>query len=148
MNFMSAVAQIERKLARYPQARRVLEEAGEVGSITVLPPDADGFAVCLTERPGQWTVSYDGWHDDFDSETSAMNCFAFGLSAECRLRVEYRGAAAVKWTVEALADGAWVEDSTVGLLDPLFWRRRTVRYLQNCLIPEDRPRSDDETAAT
>lgn len=136
---MSAIEQIQAKLAKYPGVRSELADSGEGRRLTVLPQNADGFAVSLVERPGHWTVAYDGWHEEFETADEALACFAFGLSAECRLRVEYRGTAAVKWTVEALAAGQWAEDSTTGLFHPFVWRRRRVRYLQNHLVPSEPP---------
>lgn len=134
---MSAIAKVEAKLAKYPGVRSAVDGRGTVRTLTVLPREADGFAVSLTEAPGVWTVSFEGWHEEFVVEDTALNCVAFGLSTECRLRVEYRGRLPVKWTVESLASGEWVEDSTTGLLHPFFWRRARVRYLQNRLIPAE-----------
>jgi hypothetical protein len=134
---VSAIAQIEAKLAKDEHARYVVEGSDDARTLTLQPADSNGFTLRLTERPGHWTVAYDGWHEEFDSEREALNCFAFGVSAACRLRVEYRGDTAVKWTVESLSNGAWVAHSTVGLLDPFFWRRHSVRYLQNHLIADD-----------
>jgi hypothetical protein len=53
----------------------------------------------------------------------------------------------VKWTVEALEAGEWVEDGTTGLIHPFFWRRPTVRYLQNRLLPAG-PAQPDAVPAT
>src|SRR5262245_36292620 len=104
-------------------------------SIEVQPADADGFVVGLHQTSRQCTVSFEGWHEEFQSETEALNCFAFGLSASCRLRVLYRGESPVSWTVEAFRDGAWSSDSETGLILTPFWRRKHVRYLQNRWLP-------------
>lgn len=76
-------------------------------------------------------VGYDGWHEQFDTPEQALECFAFGLSDRCRLKVTYRGNFACNWTVEALEDGRWIEDSTTGLLLVSFWRTPRVEYGQN-----------------
>jgi hypothetical protein len=137
---VSAIAKIAAKLSAYPDVRHAVEGTGAVRTITVLPGAEDGFAVRLTESRGHWTVGYEGWHEEFDDEDAALECFAFGLSAACRLRVEYRGRMPVKWTVEALSEGAWVEDSTTGLIHPFFWRRPRVQYRQNRVVPADTAR--------
>lgn len=124
---MSAIAEIKAKLAKYPHMRYV--ETAD--SIEVQPADVDGFVVRLDHTPHQCTVSFEGWHEGFQSEAEALNCFAFGLSASCRLRVIYRGQSPVSWTVEAFRDGAWSTDSETGLILTPFWRRKHVRYLQN-----------------
>ncbi len=63
-------------------------------SITVDPLDEDGFSVWLHERDGAFVVGFDGWHEHFDSEAEALNCFSFGLSGDCRLKIAYRGSCA------------------------------------------------------
>jgi hypothetical protein len=63
-----------------------------------------------------------------------LNCFAFGLSDQCRLKVCLRGGFAYNWTVESKENGNWVEDSTTGLFLFPFWKRKHVCYLRNNLI--------------
>ena len=61
-------------------------------SIAVEPTDSTGFPVELLVRgPAHWTVYFAGWHEEFVSESESLSCLAFGLSEECRLRVEKRG---------------------------------------------------------
>lgn len=31
-------------------------------------------------------VYFNSWHEEFDDEDEALNCSAFGLSSECRLK--------------------------------------------------------------
>ena len=128
-----AIDIILRKLAKYPQARFVRSEQ----SITVLSLDEHGFEVGLTKRDGRLTVSFDGWHEEFDDQDEALNCFALGLSPACRLRVEVRGRMRCQWILEHRVDDHWCEDSTVGLLLFPFWRRPQTIYLQNRLISVD-----------
>lgn len=80
------------------------------------------------------TISFEGWHEEFDDTEEALNVFALGLSNECRLRECRRGSFAYKWTVEYLENGEWIEQSTTGLLLFPFWMKKSVRYLQNDLL--------------
>ena len=129
---MSAIEEIKARLHKYPHARYEIDGA----SITVLPVSDNGFTVSLTENPNDYTVSFAGWHEDFQNQDEALNCFTFGLSDDCRLQEMRRGNFAYKWTVEAKKDGSWVKDSTTGLFFFPFWKNRVVRYLQNNLIRE------------
>ena len=109
-------------------------------SVAVKPADKSGFPIELIERgPASWTVYFDGWHEEFGSEREALSCVAFGLSEECRLRVEKRGETPVKWTVESREGGTWIADSEVGLFRPFFWRARSVEYRSTHVFPTRRP---------
>ena len=124
---MPAIAAIREKLQRYPQLR--YDDTAH--SITVHPSTPDGFPVSLYVRGDRYTVHFAGWHEEFDSESEALNCFAFGLSEQCRLRVSSRGSCDYRWTVQHCRDGAWRDDSEAGLILFPFWLRRSERYLQN-----------------
>jgi hypothetical protein len=127
---MPAIATIRQKLQRYPTLR--YDESAD--SITVQPSSRDGFAVGLLQRGAGFTVHFAGWHEEFVSETEALNCFAFGLSERCRLRVLSRGSFDYRWIVQHYRDGIWQDDSETGLLLFPFWLSRTQRYLQNHAI--------------
>jgi hypothetical protein len=127
----SAIEIICDKLTKYPQVRFIRTD----NSVTVMPCNEAGFKVGLVEYDGRCTVSFDGWHEVFEDQDDALNCFAFGLSSGCRLRVEARGTFRCKWALEYEAHGEWHEDSTVGLVFYPFWRRPETIYLQNHLIP-------------
>ena len=86
----------------------------------------------------EWCATAAG-HEEFALPLEALNCFAFGLSAACRLCVVYRGAMPTKWIVEAQRDGTWVADSETGLILIPFWLPRRVVYLQNCRVIEGPP---------
>jgi len=131
---MNLIDDIKTRLSRYPHIRY----ESDASSITVFPHSPDGFAVTLVVNDGNlYTISFEGWHEDFEGE-EALNVFAFGLSYECRLKEYRRGNFAYKWTVEYLDDeGQWQEESTTGLLLFPFWKRSTVRYLQNNLLPRE-----------
>jgi hypothetical protein len=104
----------------------------EGDTFTVEPLDVDGFPVWLREEVGSYVVGFDdGWHEHFDSEEDALDCFAFGLSGDCSVKVVYRGSFAHRWTVEFKTDGGWREDSTTGLLVFPFWRRPRAVYRTN-----------------
>lgn len=126
---ISVVEDIKARLQKYPTTRH---ESGE-SWIRVLPASSDGFGVQLSAGSNSYVVSFEGWHDDFDREDDALNCFAFGLSSECRLKVWSFAGFDYKWTLEHFEDGAWIEDSTVGLLVVPLCKRR-FRYLQNNII--------------
>jgi hypothetical protein len=130
---MSLIEEIKAKLQKYPHAK--FESDGN--SISVFPTSNDGFTVSLTVNQDSYTVSFDGWHEDFQDNEEALNCFAFGLSSDCRLKEYRRGNFAYKWIVESKENDGWVEDSTTGLFLFPFWMRKEVRYLQNNLISAD-----------
>ena len=110
----------------------------------MFPTSNNGFTVGLAVNQNSYTVSFDGWHEDFESREEALDCFAFGLSSECRLKEYRRGNFAYKWTVESKENGGWVEEGTTGLLLFPFWMRKEVRYLQNDLIKAERSASNGD----
>lgn len=128
---MNVIEELKRQLDTLPNARYEADDS----SITVEPNDTDGFTVTLTKNSGNhYTVSFNGWHEDFEDIEETINVFGLGLSNECRLRECRRGNFAYKWTVEMLEDGGWQEHSTTALLLFPFWQKRQVRYLQNRLL--------------
>jgi len=140
---MGAVQRIVEWLHRYPELIYRVDD----GVVTVEPPTDYGFPVSLTERPGEWVVSFGGWHERFTSEDEALNCFAFGLSDQCRLRVHYRGAFPYRWTVEVRTGDGWQADSTTGMLLFPFWRRSRIEYRQNTIIRKAEPGAAPDPAA-
>ena len=135
---MNLIEEIKAKLQKYPHAKY----ESTANSISVFPTSNNGFTVGLTVNQNSYTVSFDGWHEDFESGEEALDCFAFGLSSECRLKEYRRGNFAYKWTVESKENGEWVEDGTTGLLLFPFWMSKEVRYLQNDLIGAGRSTSN------
>ena len=127
---MSAIETIRAKLQRYPQ----LQYEHTPTSITIAPEASDGFAVSLHADGTSFVVGFGGWHEHFDSEAEALNCFAFGLSEECRLRVTSGGSFDYRWTVQRLVDGSWCDEYQTGLLIFPFWRQRSERFHQNRII--------------
>jgi hypothetical protein len=126
----NAIEQIKERLRKYSHVRY----EADASSISVQPTSDTGFAVDLTVNQGQYTVSFNGWHEDFETEDEALECFAFGLSDECRLKECRRGNFAYRWTVQSKHEGNWVADSSTGLLFFLFWKPKKIWYLQNNLI--------------
>jgi hypothetical protein len=135
---MDVIEEIKARLQEYPDAK--FESSGN--SIRVLPSTSDGFTVSLAVNQDSYTVSFNGWHEDFQDRAEALDCFAFGLSPECRLKEYWRGNVACKWTVESQENGEWIEDSTTGLLIFPFWMKKQIRYLQNTLMSAGRDASN------
>jgi hypothetical protein len=127
---MDAITAAVEKLRTRPE---VQFEAGE-GFARVLPADDQGFSVSIHSAGRRFTVSFSGWHEDFEQPEEALDCFFFGLSESCRLRVTFAGRFAYRWTLESRESGVWREDSTTGLLLFPFWRKRIVNHLQNHFI--------------
>lgn len=127
---MSVIDTIRTKLQRYPH----VQYEHTANSITVAPESPDGFPVSLHVDGSTFVVGFGGWHEHFDSESEALNCFGGGLSDQCRLRVTSRGGTAYRWTVQRFIDGAWCDDSQTGLLFFPFWRRRSERIYQNRIV--------------
>lgn len=122
------------KLKKYPDTNYDLTDK----SIVIRPKNNSGFPVILTvNSDNHYTVAFDFWHEEFINEDEALNCFAFGLSQECRLKLTKRGNTAYKWTVEYRDSETWKEHSTTGLFNFSFWRPKTIEYLQNDLIKDE-----------
>lgn len=93
------------------------------------------FEVSISEQDGDFLVGYDGWHEHFSDLKPALNCFAFGLSEECRLKVTLRGQLECSWTVQSWTGEGWKDASTTGLILIPFWRARRTEYRLNKLLP-------------
>ena len=132
---MRTIDEIRQRLTKYPNVK--YEVKGN--TLTVFPTSDDGFEVAIYygDNEEEFSVFFAGWHEEFSSRDEALNCFAFGLSPECRLRECRRGDTAYKWTVEYREDGGWVSDSTTSLILFPFWRTKEERYLQNTLVREE-----------
>jgi hypothetical protein len=101
-------------------------------SLVVPPVASDGFPVALRVLgPRSFLVSYDGWSETFRRAEDAYDCFEFGLSDSCRLRVTLRGETAVAWQIEKREYGLWVPGRVVRRRLVPFWRRRRIERRQN-----------------
>ncbi len=127
---MDVVGKIKAKLGNYPQ----LSYRIEGDKIDVDAPTEQGFSVWLTVDEGEIIVGLDGWHEHFQDETEALNCFAWGLSDQCRLKVIMRGSTAYAWVAERKDGSEWRRESTTTLMFIPFWRKRRVEYLQYAII--------------
>ena len=125
---MSAISHILEKLKKYPE----LDFEKSETSICVKP--ANGFDVWLRENANTLTVGFSNWHEEFDELEEALDCFAFGLSNKCRLKVFKRGDYEYKWVVQALHENEWYDESTNALLFFPFWRKKQVHFLQDAVI--------------
>ncbi|MCP3872874.1 MAG: hypothetical protein GY699_06930 [Desulfobacteraceae bacterium] len=127
---MSAIEIIKGKLKKYPQLKYQVEG----NKISVEPSLATGFSVWLIENDPGFTVGFDGWHEEFDSQDEALNCFGFGLSDECRLKIVMSDNMPCSWTVQSKNGDEWQDDSTTGLFLIPFWKKKKVKYLSNPII--------------
>ena len=130
---MDPIEEIKSRLRKYP----AVKYENDASSIRVSPTSDDGFTVELYVVHDRYMVSFNGWHEDFNDAAEAVDCFAFGLSDQCRLKEYRRGNAAYRWAVESKQNGEWVADSETGQLIFPFWKRREVVYLQNRLFTSD-----------
>jgi len=131
------LSDIKDKLDRRPYLKYELGDR----HILVEKPSENGFDVGFYVEEDEFIVGYYGWHEHFgfDEMDRALDCFAFGFSRDCRLKVVSRGKMDYKCILEYLEGGEWKWDSEVGVLfKPFwrflafpFWRRKQVRYLQN-----------------
>lgn len=127
---MNTIDKLREKLKKYPDAKYEVKK----NSITYLPHSENGFAVSLDVHSRGYTVSYDGWHEEFLDEQEALNCFGFGLSESCRLKILQRGKMRYKWILQFKTEQGWQSDSETGLIFFPFWLRKKERYLQNHII--------------
>jgi hypothetical protein len=127
---MDVIEEIKERLRKYPHVKY---KAGD-NSIVIFPLSENGFEVWLSVLEGEYKVNFEGWYERFEDKDEALNCFALGLSSECRVKEYRRGGVAYKWALESKENGAWVAGGTVGLFFFPLWRKKEVRYLQNNLI--------------
>src|ERR1700686_1319044 len=75
--------EIIQKLKKYPGARYEVAE----DRIRVLPVTQDGFEGTIEQIwEDHFTVSFDGWHEEFFDYRKASDWFLMVLSDRCRLR--------------------------------------------------------------
>jgi hypothetical protein len=130
LDVMSAIKIIKDKLEKYPQLKYQVER----NKISVEPLSSDGFSIWLIENNPGFTVGYDGWHEEVESKDEALNCFAFGLTDKCRLKVVMRGNTPCSWTLQSKVGNEWQDDSETGLFFVPFWRSKKIVYLSNPIV--------------
>lgn len=122
-----------KKLEQYPQLSYKVSES----MISVERPQDNGFSIDLSIDESGFNVSFDGWHESFTTEQEALECFTYGLTNRCRLKVHKRGTCEYKWTVqyktEIDSEIEWHDDSTTGLFLYPFWKKEEIIYRQNNL---------------
>tara|TARA_R110001583_G_scaffold8174_1_gene39544 strand:+ start:15 stop:413 length:399 start_codon:yes stop_codon:yes gene_type:complete len=124
------INEIVKRLKKYPET----DYKVDTNSIIVHTENENGFPVSLIDNGnGNFTVEYDFWHEEFESEKEAISCFGYGLSNECRLKVQKRGNKRIKWTLQFDNNGNWENESTVAIFDFRFWKKSEYEYLQNNL---------------
>ncbi len=109
------------------------EVSRDATSLSVCCDNPESVEVSIWEAGDGFQVGIGGWHEHFDNLQDALNCFGFGLSEGCRLKVTMRGSTECAWTVQSRESGEWVDDTTTGLLFVPFWRRKTFRFHRNVL---------------
>lgn len=103
-------------------------------SLSVFCENPNSFEVSICELGDSFQVGFDGWHEHFDNLQTALDCFTFGLSTQCRLKVTLCGTAECAWTVQSQVGSNWEDDSTTGLLLIPFWRSKSVEFRHNVLL--------------
>ncbi len=122
------IEEIKEKLKKYPELKYQTSE----NYLTIEPKEESNFEVSFAiDGPTSFTVSFEGWHETFESKEEAINCFAMGLGDKSRLAVSTKGTFPYKWQLETFSEGQWVEDSEVGLFIFPFWRKTTKLLKQN-----------------
>ena len=100
--------------------------------IIVLAADLAGFDVSLHALDSRkFIVRYEGWYETFSRAEDAYDCFEYGLSDSCRLRITLRGARPVAWQIEKREYGLWTPGRIVRRRFAPFWRRARVERRQN-----------------
>ena len=119
------------------RARKALSARGvtfdaDVHSISVPAIDRSGFDVRLrVVESREFIVTYEGWFETFGRAEDAYDCFEYGLSDSCRLRVTYRGTLPVAWQIEKRDYGVWMPGRIVRRRLVPFWRPARVERRQN-----------------
>lgn len=129
---MSPIDEIKLRLEKYSEV--VFEE--KENYICVLPSSKRGFDVWFAEDEREYTVGFSCWHEHFDKDELeyALNCFAWGLSDSCRLKVYSRTGKEYKWVVQSFEEENWINFSTTSLFNFSFWRKKDISFKMNELI--------------
>lgn len=124
---MNPIDELVDRLAKHPELRFTATAT----AVEIESPTPEGFAVSLHVSESKYIVSFEGWHEHFESGEEALNCVVFAYSGCCRLAVTFRGRIPVKWAMESCDDGRWSADSEVGHFFVPFWSRPRVVHRQN-----------------
>ncbi len=121
---------LQKKCGKYPQLRTEFKEDFAI----IHPLDENGFEIRIDAASDEYLVFFKGWHEHFSDVKEALNCVAFGLSKECRLKVFSKGGKEYKWIVEFFENEQWKEDSETGTVPLSFWKKKEILYFRNNLI--------------
>jgi len=124
------ISSIEETLQKHPN----ITYTTSLRHLEVPAQTRNGFRVWIQQQSRHHTVGFEKWHKGFTNAESALNCFMFGLSDACRLRVLSCGGVDYKWQVQHRLGGRWITDSETGMLLYPFWGKRRERFLQNNII--------------
>ncbi|MES2571322.1 MAG: hypothetical protein V4710_14870 [Verrucomicrobiota bacterium] len=124
------ISRIKEKLRKYPHIAYTSAD----GVLEIPAQSPTGFRVSIYDHGGHFTVGFEGWHEEFTDAEAALECFAFGLSTSCRLRVFSCFGNDYKWQVLVQVEGEWVAESETGLLFPAFLLPKKQRDLHNDMI--------------
>ncbi len=124
------ISRIKERLQKYPQVTYTTKE----GFLEIPAQRPTGFRVWIREGVSDFTVGFEGWHEEFADGDAAFKCFAFGLSTACRLRVFRCLGMDYKWQVLVQQDGQWIADSETGLLFPTLFLPKQQRDLHNDIV--------------
>jgi hypothetical protein len=123
--------EIVKKLKECSSARYEVAE----DRIRVLQGTAEGFEVMIEQIwENHFTVTFDGWHEEFFDLEKAEACFLMGLSNRCRLKIQEKGGSRFQWTLECLDGEEWKVMSSTQRFIHQFWKPPVTTYLQNDLI--------------
>ncbi len=126
-----AIKKVKEQLEKYPDVEITQNDQN---SISVKPKDESGFPVGLIVEENKYIVNFKSWFKEFFTEDEALDCFAFGLSDDCRLKVISVNKIEYKWILEFKESGKWVEDSEASLPIFPFWKKKKVTYYRNRLV--------------
>src|SRR5689334_6002181 len=92
------------RFSQHPGIKFTLEK----DSLRVLPNSPNGYEAVIKQHSAEWhTVWFDAWHEQFHDYPSARDCFLFGLSDRCRLKVFRKGRTPFRWILEHRNDAEW-----------------------------------------
>ena len=126
---MNVLQLAEDHVRRYPALRYQRRAL----SLEVDPPNPNGFSVSIEVTKDGFVVRLAGWHEEFEDERDAIECFCFAFSSQCRLRVASRGDTDCEWTLEFRDAEGWVSDKTIEKRSFQIWKPKEVRYLHNII---------------
>ena len=127
---VTLVARIQEMLRRFPH----VTYHASARHLEIPAQTRCGFKVWIQQHSRSYVVGFERWREQFANVDAAQNCFLFGLSRACRLRVLSCGGVDYKWQVQRQFEGRWITASEIGMVLIPFWCKRSERVLQNNII--------------